>query len=102
MNYKNEISIAPIHIYNPYLTFYNSIIITIKYDIFYEEGFFMPADNEKKYTQKTSTESVNNNGSITVDEIDEINAIQNNIRKNLEFFKKKLDLSDDKELACCK
>lgn len=46
----------------------------------------MSADNEKKYTQKSSTESVNNNGSNPVDEIDEINAIQNNIRKNLEFL----------------
>lgn len=60
----------------------------------------MSAANEKKCTQKTTTEPANGNGGNTVDEIDEINAIQNNIRKNLEFFKKKLDLSDDKELAC--
>lgn len=39
----------------------------------------MSASNDKKCTQKTSMESVNGNGGNTVDEIDEINAIQNNI-----------------------
>lgn len=56
----------------------------------------MPAANEKKCTQKTSVESVNANGGITVDEI---NTIQDNIRKNLDFFQKKLSLSDDKDMA---
>lgn len=56
----------------------------------------MPAANEKKCTQKTNMESANVNGIIKVDEI---NTIQDNIRKNLDFFQKKLGLSDDKDMA---
>ena len=56
----------------------------------------MPAAIEKKCTQKTNMESANVNGVIKVDEI---NTIQDNIRKNLDFFQKKLGLSDDKDMA---
>ena len=59
----------------------------------------MPAANEKKCTRKTGMDSANANGGIAVDEIDEINTIQDNIRKNLEFFKRKLGFADDRDLA---
>ena len=83
------------HIYNSYTPPYNEFI-TINYDIHYEEGFFMPTANEKKCTQKTSTDSANANGGITVDEI---NSIQDNVRKNRDFFQKKLGIALDRDMA---